>query len=1173
MQTDASRSVSQNYDHTRPMSQQNRLSIVVPTLNEERNISELVRRIDAALALAGTEYEVIFVDDHSADGTLAVVENMATEYPVRSFVKKGEKGKAYSLLEGFEYARYELVAILDADLQYPPETLPAMLKHIEDGMDVVVARRIEQEIGMVRKILSRGFALVFSKMLHGLDCDVQAGMKVFRKKILDEVKLEPSPWTFDLEFLLGSRNYGYAIGNVDMPFAERSEGESKVVLWKAMYEIGWNAVQLKFKKWDDVRISPNGEGVMAGAGVANGGSRFITHTTLGSDISAFETFVPWQKRFLTALLILTIIGLAFYPLATGVTIVALLTLAYFADMVLGLFLAIKSLNKPPEIVSTPEELALLDESQLPMYSILCPLYKESQVLPMFLKSIGKLEWPKDKLDVLLLLEENDRETIDAALNMDMPDCVRVVIVLDSKPKTKPKACNYGISFARGEYAVVYDAEDVPDPLQLKKAYLGFQKVPESVRCLQAKLNYFNPEQNILTRLFTAEYSLWFDIILPGLQSLDTALPLGGTSNHFRTQDILECEGWDPFNVTEDCDLGVRMFKRGYRTAIIDSVTLEEANSSVKNWIRQRSRWMKGYMQTYLVHMREPAKFFREHGLHAVLFQLMIGLRLVFILINPLLWLVTILYFTLRDSLGQSIEALYPSGIFYFATTSMIFGNFLAMYYYMVGCAKREYWSLIKYVFFVPFYWLLGSMAAVMAAYQLFTNPHYWEKTNHGLHLQEGGLLRWWKGVSERFCFKRPEIVRPVAALSPVESVVTTAEGTAAIAGMGGFLARWKRKSKRKEDTVAKVEGLRILIFNWRDMKHSSAGGAEVYAHEMAREWVATGNQVTLFCAREKGALLEETIDGIRVVRRGGFYSVYLWAWVTYMLHFRGRYDVVVDCQNGIPFFTPLYAKEPVYCLMHHVHQKVFFYSLSKPLALLASFLEKTVMPIVYRRSGFVTVSDSSRKEIESLGMGKLGIAVVHPGLHMRRLERGKKSLHPTVLYLGRLKAYKSVDVLIRAFVSVLRSRPESMLIIAGDGDEQDRLRKLSGRLGLDDRHVLFLGKVSEEVKLKLLRTAWVLVNPSLMEGWGMVAIEANACGTPVIASDVPGLRDSVNNPHTGRLVRYGDVDAFARSMLELFENESLRKEMSKNAVAWAKHFDWRLSSRKFFRQLKLSGDQ
>src|SRR6185436_4286234 len=153
-------------------------------------------------------------------------------------------------------------------------------------------------------------------------------------------------------------------------------------------------------------------------------------------------------------------------------------------------------------------------------------------------------------------------------------------------------CNYGLHFAKGEYLVIYDAEDIPDPLQLKKAFLAFQKLPSNVACLQAKLNYFNSDQNLLTRFFTAEYSLWFDVILTGLQSIETTIPLGGTSNHFKTKILKQLKGWDPFNVTEDCDLGVRLFKQGYKTAIIESTTLEEANSNTKNWIRQRSRWIK-----------------------------------------------------------------------------------------------------------------------------------------------------------------------------------------------------------------------------------------------------------------------------------------------------------------------------------------------------------------------------------------------------------------------------------------------------------------------------------------------------------------------------------------------------------------------------------------------------
>ena len=372
---------------------------------------------------------------------------------------------------------------------------------------------------------------------------------------------------------------------------------------------------------------------------------------------------------------------------------------------------------------------------MPVYSILCPLYKEAEVLPIFLKAIGEIDWPKDKLDVILLLEQDDIKTIEAAKSMDLPPYARTLIVPHSLPKTKPKACNYGLSFAKGEFIVIYDAEDIPESKQLKKAYLGFKSSPKDIRCLQAKLNYYNPQQNLLTRFFTAEYSLWFDVILTGLQTINTSIPLGGTSNHFRTADLLELEGWDPFNVTEDCDLGIRLFKKGYKTAVIDSTTLEEANSHLGNWIRQRSRWIKGYMQTYLVHMRKPSSFIRENGIHAFVFQLTVGGKVAFLFINPILWVATILYFSLYAIVGPTIESLYPPIVFYMAVFSLIFGNFLCLYYYMIGCAKREHWGLMKYIFLIPLYWLFASIAAFLALYQLIVKPHFWEKTRHGLHLK------------------------------------------------------------------------------------------------------------------------------------------------------------------------------------------------------------------------------------------------------------------------------------------------------------------------------------------------------------------------------------------------------------------------------------------------------
>ncbi len=1596
--------------------QRERLSVIVPTLNEEGNVAELVRRLDVSLRTANIEYEIIFVDDHSRDGTRVEALKLRETYPVFFHLKKGKKGKAYSLLEGFEYARYEMIAMIDADLQYPPEAIPEMAAGLRGGLDIVVANRVDRETSFFRKVLSRGFALVFSKFLHGLDVDVQSGLKVFRARIAREVNIAPDPWTFDLEFLLTARNYGYVIGGHQIFFAERTSGESKIVFWRAIREIGWNAVKLRFRDRAPLHIRPESARKeeargMIGAGFAHDRKRFVTHSTLSHHISAIHTFVPWQKWLVAVFVAGFFVGIAFWPMSTLIAVTAILTSIYFFDVLFNFFFVARSLKNPPEVSFSPEAISAIRDEELPIYSILCPLYREAHILPGFIEAIGKLNWPKDKLEALLLLEENDEETIAAAHAMALPSFVRTVVVPHSEPKTKPKACNYGLSMARGDYVVIYDAEDIPDPLQLKKAYLGFRTLPRSVWCLQAKLNYFNANQNVLTRLFTAEYSLWFDVTLPGLQSASTSIPLGGTSNHFRREDLLSLEGWDPFNVTEDCDLGARIFTRGYRTAIIDSVTLEEANSRIGNWIRQRSRWIKGYMQTYLVHMRQPVSFFQKNGIHALIFQFVVGGKIAFMLINPLLWLQTILYFSFRSVVGPAIEALYPSVVFHMAVISLVFGNFLAMYSYMIGCAKREKWDLMKWVFLIPFYWLLVSVAAIMATYQLFVKPHHWEKTTHGLHLlkkrkekktpvsektnevatrvfPEGvfasfaravfsgsadfftkifatpsyfsaffsrshtsiqsvfsgesaaTLLRFarspegffvgamfvsnvlnflfnaflgrvlsfetlglitllntlwylalifinpfattinressylfakngeedarafWASVLRtgliasifvtilwlfavptlsRFFHVRDLFLlisfapllaggliafgnfgylqgslrfRAAACISLVESVsklllavafVFLGRGDAAYLAIPGsvllsaflsffflpgsvaslanpvrskafpfeffsaailvtistamfttvdvllakhfmsergageyallslvgkvifflgtmpnmfmvtFVGRNKGLGKGTKNvfrtlyafsafivasgvfifgifgdvfatfffgekireisrflplyttaiafftlstlivtyhlarkryvfvlaalcmSLAEAVGIyrfhwslehvvwvvflssffgwvllealhifepsfkffgravkdflgafrgrfpqtlpvpgkkRVLIFNWRDTKHAYGGGAEVYVEEIAKRWVAEGHGVTIFCGNDGKLPRHEIRDGIRIVRRGGFYLVYAWAFVYYFARFRGKYDVVIDCENGIPFFAPLYVKEPIVCLLHHVHQHIFFQFLPKPLALLASFLEKTLMPLVYARVPFVTVSTSSKRNMEALGIGKAGISIVHPGVRLDEFTPApNKTDRPNILYLGRLKAYKSVDVLLRAFKEVIAERPEAKLIIAGDGDEESTLKKLAFeelRLGKD--HVEFLGHISEERKKTLLQESWMLVNPSMMEGWGIVAIEANACGTPVIASDVPGLRDSVKNPHSGFLVPYGSEDAFAEKILLLIRDRELRNSMSRGAREWAENFDWNISSARMLAAISVVDD-
>lgn len=421
---------------------------------------------------------------------------------------------------------------------------------------------------------------------------------------------------------------------------------------------------------------------------------------------------------------------------TLVVILGTLASLYFIDLLFHLLLVCRSFSRMPEISISKEEISQVPHYSWPTYTIFCPLYKEGKVIPQFIHAMERLDYPPDKLQIMLLLEEDDRETIRNIRAQQLPSQFEIVIVPDSQPKTKPKALNYGLQHARGEMVVIYDAEDVPESDQLKKAVLAFKKSSSRTVCVQAKLNYYNPRQNVLTRLFTAEYSLWFDLVLPGLQSIHAPIPLGGTSNHFHLRDMRKLKGWDAYNVTEDCDLGMRLSKAGYETAIVDSTTYEEANSKMRNWFRQRSRWIKGYMQTYFVHMRNPGAFFKKGARHQlIIFQIIIGLKILSLFINPILWTITLTYFIFRSSTGLFIESLYPNPAFYYTGVFVgIVGNFLQFYYYIMGCAKREYHDLIKYAFFVPFYWLAMSLAGWKALYEIVVKPHYWQKTHHGFHL-------------------------------------------------------------------------------------------------------------------------------------------------------------------------------------------------------------------------------------------------------------------------------------------------------------------------------------------------------------------------------------------------------------------------------------------------------
>lgn len=376
------------------------------------------------------------------------------------------------------------------------------------------------------------------------------------------------------------------------------------------------------------------------------------------------------------------------------------------------------------------DVAALRDEDLPVFTVLVPMFREPEVLPILAKALRNLDYPLPKLDIKIVLEESDAETIDAAKALGLEGIFEIIRVPASLPQTKPKACNYALRYARGDFLVIYDAEDKPEPDQLKKVVAAFRSHPPETACIQCRLNYYNAEENWLTRMFTLDYSLWFDLMLPGLERFGIPIPLGGTSNHFRIDVLRELHAWDPFNVTEDADLGIRLTQKGYKVGLVDSTTFEEANVSQKNWVRQRSRWIKGYIQTFLVHTRRPVQLMRRVGpLGTIGFISFIGGTMLSGLINPVFWAISIIWLVTRQF---GFEALIPPALVWISLSSLIIGNGLLIHQLMLAPVARRQFRLVPYALTVVWYWVLMSIAAWKGLAQLVTNPFYWEKTQHGL---------------------------------------------------------------------------------------------------------------------------------------------------------------------------------------------------------------------------------------------------------------------------------------------------------------------------------------------------------------------------------------------------------------------------------------------------------
>ena len=393
----------------------------------------------------------------------------------------------------------------------------------------------------------------------------------------------------------------------------------------------------------------------------------------------------------------------------------------------------RSASPPPPLLRPPRP----PSPRKPVISMMVPLFHEPDIAPRLVARLSALTYPRELLDIMLVVEEDDHLTRAALARSRLPQWMRVIAVPDSKLRTKPRALNYALNFARGSIIGVYDAEDAPSADQLHRVSERFGQGGPNLACVQGVLDYYNPETNWLSRCFTIEYAAWFRLILPGFEKLGLAVPLGGTTLFFR-RDILEkLGGWDAHNVTEDADLGIRLARHGYRTELLETVTLEEANCRVLPWIRQRSRWLKGYAMTYAVHMRSPLLLWRQLGAWRFFgFQVLFLGTLIQFLLAPILWSFWLMLF----GSGHPLVAALPVTAMIAIAALFLIAEVVNLAINLAAVNARSHRFLRPWTLSLHFYFPLAAFAAYKGCWEMILSPYYWDKTAHGVHDHTGQPL-------------------------------------------------------------------------------------------------------------------------------------------------------------------------------------------------------------------------------------------------------------------------------------------------------------------------------------------------------------------------------------------------------------------------------------------------
>jgi cellulose synthase/poly-beta-1,6-N-acetylglucosamine synthase-like glycosyltransferase len=711
-----------------------KISVIVPAANDKVHLHGCFIRVDSVLRNSGYAYEIIVVDDHSRDGTEELVNALKDAYPVRLIEKRGKKGRTFSIKEGLDASEGGIVVLLDPDVNFPPEGFTFMLNTLRDASVVISTRRTYPSLWYF--IVSKVYRWIFGRVLLNVNADIRAGIKMFRRSVLESLRFDPEfdlRFGFDAMLLYHAQRMGWLVDSVSMSY------------FRPMFRHGvWEAIRSR---------------VILGTGIV---VIRVTHTwrtilsflyppapvdyfTAGfTNVNDYLFLTPSQsakghitKETVSLSVAMVLLGYVIWRAVSTIAGVSMLWLA--ATMISILYLVIMCFKLWMMIISmrsvaqqcTAEELSLITDEELPVISIMIPLYKEQEIIPQIFQYLSDFDYPTDKLDIIFILESTDTETAAAFTAMNPPSHFKALLTPDIPPKTKPKAMNVALSVAKGDILVIFDAEVLPERDQLKKAYLTFKRHPDAMY-LHSKMDVYNANENWITRLYTAEFAYFYHFFLPGLVASRYPMPISGHSTYFRRQVIEKVGAWDAYNVAEDCDIGIRIFRKGFGSGmILESHTWEQSTTSIPTWVRQRTRWTQGFIQTSIVQLRYPLLLKRELGSWAnfAVFLLLVPGTVILNILNMFQWCMFILWYTTE---APFLQIAYGGFSIYLATICLFFGNFLFTFFTMYSLYERRHYAIVPWALLSFVYWIMLGIATIRATIHLFLHPHKWDKTTHSV---------------------------------------------------------------------------------------------------------------------------------------------------------------------------------------------------------------------------------------------------------------------------------------------------------------------------------------------------------------------------------------------------------------------------------------------------------